>query len=354
MNSSAGQSRAIHRVCLIFPSFILFAMFILLPCVLAEQTSATGSSAPAAQTGSNPLALPPVQSSMQTAPGVTATNTTADAILYPGEDFRLGPGDLISVRLFLVENYSATVRLDEKGNAQLPLIGSVPVGGLSVREAQLLIADRLRQGGFYRQPEVLLQVLQTVNDTALITGEMHVQVPVTEQRNLREVLLSAGGLPANASHTIKIVRQGRKEPIVVDLGTDLASSSAADIPVLPHDIIQITRASVVYVMGAFARQGALPLDQATPLTLMQCAALSGGINFEGKSADLRIIRTYGSERKFVTVNIKRIREGKDPDPVLQANDIVYLPSSSMKAAAKSLGVGGVLGLVSLAFAFRNY
>jgi polysaccharide export outer membrane protein len=309
---------------------------------------------PPGPTGAGQISLPPVQSPMQTAPAVTASNAAADAVLYPGEDFRLGAGDLISVRLFLVQDYTATVRLDENGNVQLPLIGSVPLGGLSVRQAQALIADRLRQGEYYRQPDVIIQVIQTVNGTALITGEMHAEVPVTQQRSLREVLLYAGGLPATASHTIKIVRRGQKDPVVVNLGTDLASSSAAEMPVLPHDIIQVTRASVVYVLGAFARQGAVPLDQATPLTLLQCASISGGINYEGKFSNLRIIRTYGNDRKFVNVDIKRIREGKDPDPVLQANDIVYLPPSNIKAVTKNLGVGGVLGLFSLILAFRNF
>jgi polysaccharide export outer membrane protein len=183
---------------------------------------------------------------------------------------------------------------------------------------------------------------------------MRAEVPVTQNRSLREVLLTAGGLPANASHTIKIVRRGQKDPIVVNLGTDLASSAAADVPILPNDIIQVTRASVVYVLGAFLRQGAVPLDQATPLTLMQCAALSGGINFEGKYGDLRIIRTYGNERKFVDLDLKKIREGKAPDPILQANDIVYLPTSDMKGVLKNLGVGGVFGVLSLILTLRNY
>ncbi|HKO19319.1 MAG TPA: polysaccharide biosynthesis/export family protein [Acidobacteriaceae bacterium] len=320
------------------------------------QTTGTSTGVPSGQVGQGTFSLPPAQAGQAvTGQGAgTAAPSPADAVLYPAEDFRLGPGDLISVRLFLVSDYAATVRLDQNGDALLPLIGSVPLRGLSVREAQLLIAQRLREGQFYREPDVIIQVLQTVNGTARITGEMHAEVPVTVQRSLREVLLIAGGLPATASHTIKIVRRGVKEPIVVNLGTDLASSTAADVPVLPNDLIQITRASVVYVIGAFARQGAVPLDQATPLTLMQCASLSGGINFEGKYQDLRIIRTYGNERKFVDVDIKKIREGKAPDPVLQANDIVYLPTNNMKAVTKSLGVGGVIGFLSLLITLRNY
>ncbi len=275
-------------------------------------------------------------------------------MLYPGEDFSLSSGDLIGVRVFMQPEYAATVRVGLDGTVQLPFIGSVPLQGLTVRGAQSLIAERLRTGEFYTNPQVIIEVLNTVNGSVLITGEVHGQVPVTNERSLRDVLLTAGGLPATASHTIKIVRPGIAEPIVVDLGTDLAASSTANIPVRPHDIIQISRASVVYVLGAFQKQGSVPLDQSTPLTLLQVASLSGGINFEGQYNDLRLIRTVGTERKVVNLDIKKIRNGKAPDPVLQANDIVFLPTSNMKAALKNLGVGGVLGLVSLIYSLKTY
>jgi polysaccharide export outer membrane protein len=275
-------------------------------------------------------------------------------MLYPGEDFKLSPGDLIAVHLFLEPEYVATVRVGIDGTVELPFIGHIPVQGLSVAAAQSLIADRLRAGQFYTNPQVIIQVAETVNGSAMITGEVRAQIPVANQRSLREVLLAAGGLPANASHTIKIVRPGVTEPIVVELGTDLAASAAANIPIHPHDIIQVTRASVVYVLGAFSRQGAIPLDQATPLTLLQLAALSGGINFEGKYKDLRLIRTVGTERKVVQVDIKKIRDGKANDPILQANDIVFLPTDNTKAVLKSLGIGGVLGMVFLLYSLKNY
>jgi polysaccharide export outer membrane protein len=286
------------------------------------------------------------------APEATALGN--QSMLYPGEDFQLSPGDLIAVRVFMQPEYLATVRVDQNGNVELPFIGSVNLNGLKVREAQARIADRLRTGKFYQDPEVIIQVLDTVNGSVTITGEVHAIVPVSTQRSLREVLLIAGGLPATASHTIKIVRPGLTDPIVVNLGTDLAASTAADIPVHPHDIIQITRASVVYVLGAFTRQGAVPLDQASPLTLLQLAALSGGIGFEGRYDDLRLIRTNGTERTVVDIDIKKVRDGKAPDPVLQANDIVFLPTNQMKAMLKGMGTGGVLAIISVLVASHSY
>jgi polysaccharide export outer membrane protein len=280
-------------------------------------------------------------------------------MLYPGDDFQLGPGDLIEVRVFLQPDYLATVRIDVDGNVNLPFIGSVNLKGQSVRDAQALIAGRLQSGGFYKNPEVIIQVTDTVNGSVMVTGEVRAIIPVSTERSLKDVLLTAGGLPPTASHTVKIVRPGMANPIVVELGTDLATSKTANIAVHPHDIIQVTRASVVYVLGAFARQGAVPLDQASPLTLLQLASISGGIGFEAKFNDLRLIRTIESDqgvvtRKVVQVNIKNVRDGRADDPILQANDIVFLPTDSMKAIIKSLGSGGVLGVVSLILSTRTF
>jgi polysaccharide export outer membrane protein len=283
-----------------------------------------------------------------------STNGLNQSMLYPGEDFKLHAGDLISVRVFGSADYNLTVRIGLDGTARLAYIGLVPLIDLSVRQAQDLIADRLREGQFYRDPDVILQVLDTVNGSVYVTGEVKATVPVATERSLRDVLLTAGGLPPNASHTVKIVRPGVEHPIVVDLGTDLASSTTANVPVYPHDIIQITRASQIYILGAFRTQGAVPLDQSSPLTLMQAAALSGGVNYEGKYEDLRLIRTVGTERKVVDVDVKKVLYGKAPDPVLQANDIVFLPTNNTKAVLKSLGVGGIIGVVSLLIALRNY
>jgi len=334
---------------------IFVILFALLLCFAHPHPAMAQAEAGSAAQSIGASAAQSVAAPPQSAPPPAGANA---AMLYPGENFKLSPGDLISVRVFQQPDYESTGRISAEGTAVLPYIGSVPLEGLTVREAQLLIADRLRTGQFYRDPEVIIQVLDTVNGSVIITGEMHNVVPVSSERSLREVLLTAGGLPANASHTIKIVRQGMPDPIVVDLGTDLASSPAANVPVRPHDIIQISRASVVYVLGAFARQGQIPLDQAQPLTLLQAAALSGGINFEGQYNDLRLIRTITKDGKpdrvLVSLDIKKIRAGKADDPILQANDIIFLPSNEMKASLKSIGSAGILSLVSILIAAHSF
>jgi polysaccharide export outer membrane protein len=295
------------------------------------------------------------------------TITTDPAILFPGHrDVYLGNEDVLSVRIYGSPEYVPTVRVGLDGTIQLPLIGSVQVEGLTVHQTQDLIAQKLVSAGMYRDPQVSIQVTDSPNLIATVVGEVHGIVPIIGERRLYDVLAAAGsgggfsstattvvvgggGLPPTASHIITINRPGLAEPITVDLGTDPAKSSMADIPIFPRDTIIVPRVGVVYLLGAFKTQGAIPLAQNSPMTLMKMAALSGGTGFEGRTNDLRIIRSVGLTRQVVRVDIKRVMDGKDPDPVLQAEDIVFLPTSSMKAAIKSGGISTLLGIVSVLF-----
>jgi polysaccharide export outer membrane protein len=324
----------------------LIGCLMLAGCVggmLAQAPTAPGISIPSGPQSAAPGAL---QSQ-------SPTSLAGQSALYPGEDFLLGPGDLITVKIFGQPEYFSTVRIGTDGSAELPYLGSVHLQGLNLRGAQRLIADLLRTGQFYLAPDVTVQVLESVNGSIAITGELKAIVPITGPRHLIDVLSAAGGLPASANHTVRIVRPGVLQPIVVNLGANLTHGEQADTLVYPRDIIQINKAGVVYVMGAFRTQGSLALDQATPLTLLQLAALSGGVGFEGRFDQLRIIRTVGTERKFVELDIKKVINGQAPDPVLESNDIVYLPTNNTKAVLKNLGIGGVLGLVSLAISLRG-
>jgi polysaccharide export outer membrane protein len=282
------------------------------------------------------------------------TPTTDPAILYPGaRDIHVAQGDVLSVHLYGAPDYAPPVRVSLDGTIQLPLIGIVAVEGLTIHQTESLIAERLLNAGMYRHPQVTVQMTESPNQFITLSGELHGVVPVAGEKRLFDVLAVAGGLPATASHMITINRPGVAQPIIVELGTDPAQSAQADVPVFPRDTVIVARVGVVYLLGAFKNQGPIPRQQNSPRTLMQVASLGGGPGFEGKSDDLRIIRTIGVERKVVHIDVKKVFDGKDPDPVLQADDIIFLPTSSMKAAIKSGGISTLMGIASvLIFAFR--
>ena len=275
--------------------------------------------------------------------------TTDPAILYPGErEIEFGPGDQISVHLYDANDYNPPpLRISLDGSVQLPLIGVVHVGGLTIHQAEDLVARRLIDAGMYRSPQITIQLLESPNQIITVTGEVHAVVPALGgNKRLLDVLAAANGLPANASHVLAINRPGVAEPITIDLGPDPLRSAQADIPVYARDTIVVSRVGVVYVLGAFRTQGAIPLVQNSPLTLMQVAALGNGYGWEGQLNDVQLVRTIGLERRIVHVDFKKVLQGKAPDPVLQTDDIVYLPPNAIRSAIKVGGINTLFGILS--------
>ena len=280
--------------------------------------------------------------------------TTDPAILYPAaRELTLSSGDLLTVHVYGSTDYVPVARISLDGSIDLPLIGLLAIEGLSLHQAEHLIAQKLIADGMYRDPQVTIQITESPNQVVTVIGEAHGVVPALAQKRLFDVLAAIGGLPQTASHTITINRPGVDEPIVINLGPNPEHSNMADVPVFPRDTIVVARTGFIYVLGAFKTQGAIPLTANSPLTLMEVAALGGGANYEGKFDDLRIIRTVGLSRTEVRVDIKKVLSGKAPDPVLQADDIVFLPTVQWKEFIKFGGLSTTIGIVSfLVYAFR--
>lgn len=260
---------------------------------------------------------------------------------------RLHSGDNIEITVYGVKDYDSKVRIDNNGEAYLPLIGTVHLDGLSLVQGQQLIADKLDAAGMIRDAQVSIQVVDSTKDIISITGEVanaHA-MPAYGEIHLMDVIASAGGLKSTASHTISILRTGAPEPLLIQLGPDLAHSKAQNVMVYPGDQIIVPRTGVVYVVGAVKQQSAYPLATGTPITLMQVITLAGGPNFEAEWGSTRIIRTIGETRQEIPINLKKVMHGKVADPVLQNDDIVYVPSNAGKAALKGGGAGVALGLL---------
>ncbi len=287
--------------------------------------------------------------SLQTGTVNTPTVATTDpGILYPADKaIQIMVGDLLTVHLYSEPDFTTPERVGLDGSLQIPLIGSVPVLGLTLHQAADLIADRLKSAGMYTNPQVTMQLTDSPNQVVTVSGEMHGVIPVLGRRSLFSVLSASGQYPPTASHTVIINRPGVMQPIVVDLGTDPSRSARADVPVFAGDTVVVPRTGVIYLLGSFRTSGSFPLQQNSPLTLMQATALGGGVLFEANYKDLRIVRTVGNERRVVKADIQAVMHGKVPDPILQADDIVYLPSTFYKALVNNGGFGAINSIVSL-------
>jgi polysaccharide export outer membrane protein len=271
----------------------------------------------------------------------------APSELLPGNPIILHPGDSIGVSVYGVPDYKITARIAGDGVVDLPLIGGVQLAGLTVEQAQQLVAQKLISGQMILYPDVLISVQDSMIDVIGVMGEVNSPkaIPAFAPMPLLDALSAAGGLKPDASHSISILRKGVSEPLLVVLNSDPSNAVNQNIPLYPGDRVLVPRMGVVYVVGAVRHEGAYPISPDTPMTVLQAVTVGGGVNFEASKADTRIIRTTGATRREIPVNLGKVVAGTAPDPILQSDDIVMVPTSTMKAAIKGGGVGIAIGLI---------
>ena len=100
----------------------------------------------------------------------------------------------------------------------------------------------------------------------------------------------------------------------------------------PHDSIRVSKAGVVYALGALRPPGGFPIKDQERMTVLRAVSLASGMERTAALQRARIIRTVHGEKTETPVELRGILSGKDPDPELLPNDILYVPDSRMKSA----------------------
>jgi polysaccharide export outer membrane protein len=123
------------------------------------------------------------------------------------------------------------------------------------------------------------------------------------------------------------------ETIAINLRQLLNSrDSGFNVPIYAGDIVKVTRAGIVYVVGAVKRPGGFTVKGNEQMSLLKAIALAEGLSSTSSKGHTRIIRTdEGSgKRSEIPVELGKILDGKAPDMNLQAADIVFVPNSTGK------------------------
>src|SRR5262249_44831850 len=119
----------------------------------------------------------------------------------------------------------------------------------------------------------------------------------------------------------------------------LDGAAAANPFIQPGDIVSIPEADQIFVTGSVVKPGAYPM--LNKITLTPAVALAGGRNQGSAREHRRLVRQEpGSEKRKETIyNIDDISRRKIQDITLMSNDIVEVPSSTVRAASRNvLGV----------------
>jgi len=305
--------------------------------------------------------------------------TLSLALPEPTEDeSRIGPDDLLQITVFEAPDLNRTLRVSANGEISLQLLGPVKAGGLTPRQLELVLQELLRRT-YMKDPRVGVFVQELQSHPVSVVGA--VKRPGVFQirgtKTVLELLSMAEGLADDAGDTVLVMRgasttgsigrdnaepESQKDGTVFPATDDAALASgpsaptkqerageivevnlksllesddpAFNIPVHPGDIVKVTRAGIVYVVGEVKKPGGFVLRSNENITVLQALALAEGLTRTSLKSQARIIRTDQStnKRTEIPVDLGKILASKASDPLLQPKDIIFVPDSSAKSA----------------------
>ncbi len=306
----------------------------------------------AAQTPAEKTAPTGGQPEGQTVAGNASPSASAPA--ETDERYRIGPGDVLDIRIFNRANLSRdAVRVEGNGMIRMPLIdGEIQAACKTEGELASEIAEKYTK--FYRNPQVDVFIKEYKSKQVAIIGAVNDQSRFELQRRVRllDLLTYAKGPTPKAGQTINIVhsvqgslcrKAGSEDTSEAFSSYRLSDTLRGDPKANPYleagDVITLPDADQIYVVGNVYTPITIPLKE--PITLSRAVAMAGGVKQDSKKDKIRIVRQEpgSSARKEIVVDLSAIEKKRAEDIALVANDIIEVQTSAGKALLRSL-IGG--------------
>lgn len=287
-------------------------------------------------------------------------------------DYRIGAEDLLEISVYGAPDLDRTVRVPADGKISVPLAGDLEATGLTTRELEAKVENRLRTN-YMTNPHVNVFLREVQSHPISVFGA--VEKPgvfqVRGAKSLIEVLSMAQGLADDAGDSVIVMRHGGftspvaagtpdpqptaatdppresakqgpfpespgasgTESVEVNLKDLLGSGDARyNVTVYPGDVVKVPLAGIVYVVGEVKRPGGFMLKTNENISVLQALALAEGLTHTAAQKHARIIRTdkVTAKRSEIPIDLGKILAGKAPDPLLLPKDIVFIPNSGSK------------------------
>lgn len=273
------------------------------------------------------------------------------------EEYIIGADDVLRVSILDVPEISGDFRVSNGGTVTLPVLAKpVMATGFTLSQFSESLSKELKTAGLVSDPHVSTSIETSRLHSVAITGAVKKPqiYPVFSQTTLLDMLSLAEGLADDAGGTAVVSRgaigmhtgdpngeqsasSNESHAVTVDVKRLLESGDPKlNVNIYPGDRITVPHAGVVYVVGAVHKPGGFTMKpSAHGLTVLQALALAEDTTGTAKKNQTVIIRSdlqAPEGRKQIPVELKKILKGKSADPVLEAEDILFVPDSTGKHA----------------------
>ncbi len=240
-----------------------------------------------------------------------------------GHDSGLGAGDSIRVNVFGQPDLATETVVGDDGSVSLPLIDRVQVAGLSTQQASDRVAAAYESGGFLKQPQVNITIEELRSRQISVLGSVASpgRFPLESSTTVLDALALAGGITAQGSRTVALVRRGgdRHQRYSINLDQLLTAQNTGTIDLQAGDTIYVPVAPKFYIYGEVRRPDAYPLPES--ITVMQAISLGGGLTDRGSDSKVKLKRTL-EDGRTVTRSVG-LEDRVQPDDVIVVKERLF-------------------------------
>lgn len=257
----------------------------------------------------------------------------------PPREYLVGAGDVLLVNVNGRPEFTVATpggngkvqgsRVDGSGALHLPLLGTVPVSGLTLAQVEQKLTGMLKK--YLQDPWVVIEVAEYKSLPLYLLGQFKNSGTYYMDRPLTLVQGLALGSGFDASANLKGARLSRDGRIVpVDLYDLLLHGDARqNVWLKGGDSIYIpdNRNRQVFIFGAVKKPGAVSMPPGG-LNLAQAIASAELRDIGFDFRHVRIIRSLSTTRgELLVVDYDKVLRGEALPMELAEGDIVYVPKS---------------------------
>ncbi len=275
-----------------------------------------------------PTPQPPAPSIRPTPAPTPPPASTSPRGVTPGADYRLAPGDVLEVQIAgRLEVIRQQAVVDLEGAINVPPLGALPVGGLTLLQAHRKVSARARE--VFKFADATITVVAPRTFEVTVSGDVErpgtVQTPAT--RRVYDVILDAGGITSRGStrNVVLIRRSGERriDLLAFQLRGDLTQNPFVEEGLRIH---VPPRSGTVTLSGAVRRPGEYEIG--TTPSLRELLELVGGLSPTAAIGDARLTRVGSGDRKEAMPLDLRAAHTPSTDLLLRPGDAIYVPTIS--------------------------
>ena len=289
---------------------------------------------------------------------VVATAGTDDSAKAPNptnvsvEDYKIGTSDVFTVSVMDAPEFGGKFRVSDSGLVEIPGVPNhIRAEGLSPADLAQSIRQALIDAKQLRDPHVTVFVDEYHGRTITVLGAVTKPAvyPLQKRTSVLEALSLAGGTLPNAGNIVTIVRGSASAEAtgttvgsvqIVQMSNLLSGKElSANTEVKNGDVISVSSAPLVYVVGAVVKPGGYTMaDPSSGVSVVQAVALAEGLKSVASHHGLVVRQSTSDQARVeIPVDIGEMMAGKTTDVVLAPNDVLYVPTSGAKQSLKVMG-----------------